>query len=221
MSWIVISETVRRNVGNIYYVLIAIFAGLMTFLSTYGDHRASGPGPAFMALLLGAQLFGPEQSAGTLQLAFSRPIRRATYAVSRIAGVSIAALILITFCVIVDVVTAVSIGASIVLEEYLLNLARAVLGIIFFIALLGLFGSFTRSYANLLLFLVYFGAVGGISDALSDKFPTLSDLATKNLFPRISTYTPEDYLRVVSNILILILLTCVVLRRRQLSYGSD
>ncbi|HYO77207.1 MAG TPA: hypothetical protein VE010_12145, partial [Thermoanaerobaculia bacterium] len=89
MSGVVIAETVRRHLTNVTFVSFAIVLALIAIgVSQYGQPGSAWPGfVVLLAVVTGAGVIGPEFSSGTLQLILVKPINRAVYLLSRVAGV--------------------------------------------------------------------------------------------------------------------------------------
>jgi ABC-type transport system involved in multi-copper enzyme maturation permease subunit len=229
ISVVVVRETIRRHVTNIGYLTYVAFLPLLGF----GVARFGPPGAAWptlvglLAIITGCGVLGPEFSSGTLQLILVKPIDRSTYLVSRVAGVvSIVWLAAIVACAgeLVGRIASGNIPWE-VLGATLLN--TAVLSILT-VSLLAFFGSFTRAYINVALYMV-------LQIALSMLPPLIGmtgrDVATivrgitfvqSNLFPDAPhRFNGPWLLLVLSNAAIALVLACFVFRNREVPYGAD
>lgn len=245
MSATVILETLRRHFAHIAYV-----AALLMIL-IIGTIMAAVDGPAgatletmrLFIIIAGCQIIGPEFSSGTLQLILSKPIQRARYLLSRVAGVVLALWIVIALVYFADVI-ARGIGGHEI--AWLTGggaatsfAAQAVL----VCSLMALFGSFTRSYLNVALYIggqILLGLIGGFLQFISrvdrgvfaafgrflrDHPGVMSSIRTidRNVYPDPPPI-PFDrnwLLLVVSNAAIALLLACLIFRKREVPYGAD
>jgi len=144
MSWIVIRETVRRNLTNVYFIISALVATALSLLYTYTNGQPS-TGIAVLATFLAAQVIGPEISSGSLQLVMARPIGRGPYLLSRFAGVCLVAMLLVWVVVLATLLFGTVIGQEIAIVDQPLHEVAASLKMIFFMALIVLFGCIGRS----------------------------------------------------------------------------
>src|SRR5258707_2155664 len=92
MNIVVILETLRRHVTSVGYILFIVFAGLVaTGSALMTGSLSSWQGlTGLLILIIGAQLIGPEFSAGTLQLVIAKPVNRSVYLLSRVVAVVLA-----------------------------------------------------------------------------------------------------------------------------------
>lgn len=245
MSATVILETLRRHFAHIAYV------AAMLMILLIGTTMAAVDGPAGASLELmklfmiiaGCQLIGPEFSSGTLQLILSKPIHRARYLLSRVAGVVLALWLIIALAYAADVIARAVGGHKIAWltggGAVVAFAAQAVL----VCSLMALFGSFTRSYLNVALFLggqillsmlsgflqiisrLDRGAFAPFAAFLRGHPGVIQTIRTidQNLYPDPPSI-PFDrnwLLLVVSNAAIALLLACLIFRRREVPYGAD
>jgi ABC-type transport system involved in multi-copper enzyme maturation permease subunit len=245
VSATVIVETLRRHFAHIAYVATVLMIVLI------GATMAAVDGPAgatlqimkLFIIIAGCQIIGPEFSSGTLQLILSKPIHRARYLLSRVAGVVLALWIVIAGAYAADVI-ARGIGGHKI--EWLTGGGAALAfgaEAVLVCALMALFGSFTRSYLNVALYLggqVLLSMIGGVLQIIQrldrGAFAALaaflrahpgviSTIRTidQNLYPDAPPI-PFDrnwLLLVFSNAAIALLLACLIFRKREVPYGAD
>lgn len=226
MNGVVIAETLRRHFTSIaFWSFMALFA--MISLGTGNmDANRSWPALTFaLAIVTGAGVIGPEFSSGTLQLILVKPVNRAVYLLSRVAGV-------VALCI-VAAIGAVGEAAGAAINgrtpqwtgmgiAYLNSFADS----LFIVSLLALLGSFTRAYYNvglwfgLQMLLLLFISIG------TSKFPTPVLNAFRwvqnNLYPNTPSRFDRDWLLLVlSNAAIALVLACLAFRSREVPYGTD
>ena len=229
MSWVVYSETVRRHLTSAaYYVTLVMFA-MMAFFSSRFDSLAAVWPPLIevLAIVLGCAAIGPEFSSGTLQLILVKPVNRAAYLLSRVAGlitvVWIAAVVACGSEVLGRALTREPIRAD-VLGIALLNTSVAS---VLVVSMLALFGSFTRKYFNVALYMLLQMSLGIVLSlaAMGRRFPVVTRILQQvlnNLFPDAPrTVDPAWLLLVVSNAAVALVLACLIFRAREVPYGSD
>ena len=176
-----------------------------------------------VTLVAGALLLGPEWDSGILQLRLTKPIRVADYVAWRFLGL---------FCAVaatIVVPTAIQIIAALVLKRgdapaLLSTLPNRMAESALTLALLALFGSFTRSFQNVLLYIVVLVAarLGELTDlsipSMRAPVATLRDA----LFPRL----PFEYVdwtqlaAVASNAAIALFVAAFIASRREVPYGA-
>lgn len=228
MSRVVIEETVRRHVTNVAYLTyVALLALIGIGVSRFGSPGAGWPTfVALLAIITGCGVIGPEFSSGTLQLILVKPINRATYLLSRVAGVVL--VIWIGACV---AVTAEAIGRMAsgdvpwsALGRMFVNTAAVT---VLTVSLLTLFGSVTRAYLNAAIYVVlsiglsmlpvvlgFAGAPQSIGRAVM--------LVDHNLYPEAPTGLYAEFLlMVLSNAAVALVLACWFFRNREVPYGAD
>jgi ABC-type transport system involved in multi-copper enzyme maturation permease subunit len=218
----IIVETVRRRWTSLYFYLFTAAIILMAVTSVLGDLDAKeGLGPAMLAFFLAFELIGPEASAGSLQLAMARPIRRSTYLLARYAGVVLSATLLVLVIALASLITAVSASISIEWQPFLIALLATIVDLFFPMAVIAFFGAFTSSFANVLLFLFYSLAVTLASAPVAARIPRIHSLAWPELMPRVIPGVLTGHLTALSNSLIVLFLAALLLNRRELGYGRD
>lgn len=229
MSGVVIRETVRRHFSSIgYWTFVALLSILALGIARFDRPGAVWPSlVAMLAIITGCGVIGPEFSSGTLQLILVKPIDRASYLLSRVAGVVLSVWTAALFAFAAESVGRILIGkiAWLPLVAALLNaLAATVLTV----SLLALLGSLTRAYYNVA---IYVGAMFAVSFAggvlrLWRAVPqfvfTVLTTIENNLYPEAPLRLDRDWLLLVlSNAAIALLLACIAFRRREVPYGAD
>ncbi len=229
MSWVVYSETVRRHLtSTAYWSLIAL-----TAIVAFGTARFDSPGAAWpplitlLAIIAGCAPIGPEFSSGTLQLILVKPVNRSAYLLSRVAGV-------VTAVWLAGIVAAVAelLGRAVmdkpihanILGTTLLNVA---ISSVLVVSLLVFFGSFTRAYFNVAIYVgmqIVLGIVMALV-AMGRRFPTVSralQQVMNNFFPEEPRALDTPWLlMVLSNAAVALALACLIFRRREVPYGGD
>jgi ABC-type transport system involved in multi-copper enzyme maturation permease subunit len=229
LSSVVIEETIRRHVTHIGYLTYVAFLAIVSVgVSQFGPPAGAWPSlVGLLAIITGCAPIGPEFSSGTLQLILVKPINRATYLLSRIAGV----LCVIWLAAIVPFACEV-IGRMIkgevpwqAMGTTLLN--TAVLAILT-VSLLTLFGSLSRAYLNVAFYMVLQIGLGVLPMLLSLRRERFAPIARaigvieQNLYP--SAMAGLDWkllLLVLSNAAVAIVLACFAFRNREVPYGAD
>lgn len=224
MSWVVISETLRRHytsVAFVAYAIVLVMAAL--FIAQFERPGSVWPGlVSLLAVLAGCAPIGPEFSSGTLQLILVKPITRAVYLLSRVAGV-------VLFVWLAAILAAASEwlargfsdGTSIAT-----SLVHSMASALLVVSLLALIGSFTRAYYNVAL---YFGTMmflGLLLPISLRKFPEpvtrVLQVISDNLFPGAPPrFTTGWLLLVTCNAVIALVLACLIFRRREVPYGAE
>jgi ABC-type transport system involved in multi-copper enzyme maturation permease subunit len=194
-------------------------------------------------IIAGCQLIGPEFSSGTLQLILSKPIYRAHYLVSRVAGVVLALWIVIALAYSADVIARGIAGHKIAWLTSGGAATAVAAQAVLVCSLMALFGSFTRSYLNVALYIggqILLSMVGGFLQFISrvergvfaafggflrDHPGVLSAMRTinRNVYPDPPSI-PFDrnwFLLVISNAAVALLLACLIFRKREVPYGAD
>ncbi|HYK02542.1 MAG TPA: hypothetical protein VE974_12365 [Thermoanaerobaculia bacterium] len=224
MSGVVISETLRRHYTSVAFVAYAIVMVMAALFVARFDRPASvWPGlVTLLALLGGCAPIGPEFSSGTLQLILVKPITRAVYLLSRVAGVVIFVWIAASLAAATEWLGRGFSDGTPIATALVHSMAAALL----VVSLLTLFGSFTRAYFNVALYfgtMMFLGLLTGIS---ARKFPEEVTRAltaiSRNLYPDApSRFSTEWLLLVASNAAIALVLACLVFRRREVPYGAE
>lgn len=245
MSGIVIVETLRRHFRHLGYV--AALLGIIIIAATMAAIGAPGQAAyemlSLFALIAGCQLIGPEFSSGTLQLILSKPIQRSTYLLSRLVGVVLAIWIAAAAIFGSTVIGNIAADHDVGWRGALSVLLTAALKVMLVCALLTLFGSFTRSYANVgiyiglqILFGMIIGLLGMMKNATSGRFAEIgawlrdhpgvingARSASANIFPDepALAFDRTWILKLATNAVVAALLACVIFSRREVPYGAD
>ena len=194
-------------------------------------------------VIAGCQLIGPEFSKGTLQLILSKPIHRSRYLLSRVAGVVLALWIAVVLTFASDAISRALAHHQIAWETGA-NMATAVAAqAVLVCSLMALFGSFTRSYLNVAIYLggqIVLSLFAGVLDfirrldsgvwaaagAFLREHPGVISAVRsvhENLYPSFPA-APFDrnwHLMVFGNAAVALLLACLVFRKREVPYGAD
>ncbi|MGH9456050.1 MAG: ABC-2 transporter permease [Thermoanaerobaculia bacterium] len=218
----VVVETLRRRWSSVYFWVFV--AAVLTFglpFVVLGESAEAGLAWAMLALFLGAELFGPEASAGSLHLALARPIRRSTYVLARYAGVLLCAWSVVAVAAVASLVTALLTDTPIAWDPFFEAVMESASNLLFGIAMIGLFGTFTTSYANVLLFIFYAVAVGSLAEPMARWAPRFHAYVWPELMPQVEAGVLAGHLTAISNTLVVLFLACLVMNRRQLPYGRE
>jgi len=237
MNGTVIAETVRRHVTNVFYIALLLLLMMIGFgVASFNTPGAVWPSLiGLLAIITGAGLIGPEFSSGTLQLIVSRPLRRSGYLLSRVAGVITIIAIAATLAFLTESATRLLRGTHLVPTAILVNLIAVSLSTC---ALLAFFGSVTRAYFNVGIYLflqVSFSAGEGIlalvrgrGGAMGEFLRARPEIETsiaavdQLLFPEvISRFDTAWLVRVLLVAAIALVLACIAFNRREVPYGAD
>jgi ABC-type transport system involved in multi-copper enzyme maturation permease subunit len=245
MSRVVFLETLRRHFTSPTYL---VFVGVITVVSSIAGATNSGAGmwQAFWSLLtigIGAQLIGPEFSSGTLQLIMSKPVNRSAYLLSRWAGVVVAAWVAIAIPFVFDLGGRFLIYSGPPEWQPMVNSTGGeALHAVLSCALLALFGSISRSYFNVAIYFVLniglsliTGALRAVAGGIGQSFVWLTHLLQEhpaiirgvetihdNIYPDVPPRMENGWvILVLSNAAIVLLLACLMFRRREVPYGAD
>lgn len=229
ISMVVVRETIRRHVTNVGYLAYVAFLPIVGV----GVAHFGAPGSAWptlvglLAIITGCGVIGPEFSSGTLQLILVKPIDRSTYLLSRVAGVvGVVGLAAIVACageaggrVARGEVPWEALGAA---------LLHTIVASILTVSLLTLFGSFSRAYLNVAMYVVLRVGLGMLPPMLSLTGWDLTGVnrvvmfVDRNLYPDApSRFDGPWLLLVLSNAAIALVLACFVFRNREVPYGAD
>ncbi len=237
MSAVVIGETVRRHVTNVFYVALLLLLVMIGFgVASFNTPGAVWPSlVGLLALVAGSGVVGPEFSSGTLQLVVSRPLRRWTYLLSRVAGVLAAVGIAGTLAFLAESVTRLLRGTDLVPWPLLLNVLVVALTTC---ALLVLFASFTRAYFNIAIYFllqVGFSATEGILALVRGRGGAMGEFlrvhpeiemgvtaASQTLFPEVVPHFDAVWIaKALVVAAIALAQACVLFSRREVPYGAD
>lgn len=237
MNAVVIGETVRRHVTNVFYVALLLLLVMIGFgVASFHTPGAVWPSlVGMLAVVAGAGVIGPEFSSGTLQLIVSRPLRRSTYLLSRVAGVVAIVGIAAALAFVAESATRLLRGTELVPWPLLLNILVVALSTC---ALLVFFASFTRAYFNLAIYFLLqagFSATEGILALVRSRggatgeflrvhpeIETAVAAAGQTLFPELILHFDGAWMGkalVVSAIALA--LASVLFSRREVPYGAD
>jgi len=245
MSATVIVETLRRHFAHIGYIAALLLIMIITAAMGGMDAPAGAAFGVFtlFIILAGCQIIGPEFSKGTLQLILSKPIHRSRYLLSRVAGVVLAVWIAIALTFAADLISR-ALGYHQIAWQTSGDMAIAVAAqAVLVCSLMAFFGSFTRSYLNVAIYLggqIALPLLGGLLDFLrrldQGVFGTAGAflrahpgvisairVVQENLYPdRPGVPFDRNWLLMVgSNASIALLLACLVFRTREVPYGAD
>jgi hypothetical protein len=237
MNAVVIGETVRRHVTNVFYVALLLLLVMIGFgVASFNTPAAVWPSlVGMLAVVAGAGVIGPEFSSGTLQLIVSRPLRRWSYLLSRVAGVLTIVGIAATLPFVAESVTRLLRGRELVPWPLLLNILVVALCTC---ALLVFFASFTRAWFNVAIYFllqVGFSATEGILALVRGRGGATGEFlrvhpeiergvtaASQTLFPELIPHFDGAWMAralVVSTVALV--LACVMFSRREVPYGAD
>lgn len=224
MSGVVISETLRRHATNLGYIVFVILLA-MAGIAVAQFERPGAVWPSLvtlLAIIIGCSPIGPEFSSGTLQLILVKPISRAVYLVSRVAGVVLAVWIGALIAALAELAFRSFGEFTPIATSFVNSLGSSLL----VVALLTFFGSFMRAYFNVatyFLLQIFLGVLVGIG---ARKFPAAVTRALtsvmQNLFPDAPPRLERDWLLLVTcNAAIALVLACLIFRRREVPYGAE
>jgi ABC-type transport system involved in multi-copper enzyme maturation permease subunit len=245
VSFVVITETLRRHFAHLGYIaaLLALIVIVVTTAAIGAPSQAPYEMIGLFTLIAGCQLIGPEFSKGTLQLILSKPVGRSAYLLSRVIGVVLAIWVAIIVMFGSDVIGRLIDGTSINWRTALSTMLVAALKTLLVCCLLAFFGSFSRSYANVAIYIVVqilssmiFGLLSMMKNAVSGEMGKIGALLRahpgviegfsairRNLFPD-GPNIPFDrnwILMMLCNASAALLLACVIFSRREVPYGAD
>ena len=220
-------ETLRRHVHSIAYWAYVSFMGILGA----GVSQIERPATLWptlvtlLAIIAGARIIGPEFASGTLQLVLVKPVKRCTYLVSRVAGVVLAvwlgAVVGLTGETVGRLVTG-PVPWDALLSAFLFATIDAIL----VVSLLAMFGSFTRGYTNVELYIGIQIVLLMILAFARGKLPVWLATAIKfvqnNLFPDAPPAFDVDWLLLIlSNAAIALVIACFAFSKREVPYGAD
>ena len=245
MSFVVIAETLRRHFAHLGYIsaLLVLIVIVVTMSAVGAPSQAPYEMISLFTLIAGCQLIGPEFSKGTLQLILSKPVGRSTYLVSRVAGVVLSIWVAVLVIFASDVAGRIITGTSITWRNALATMLVAALEVLLVCSLLAFFGSFSRSYVNVGIYIgaqifssMLFSLLSMMKGAVSGEMGKIGALlrahpgflegfaaVRRNLFPD-NPSAPFDrnwILMMLCNASAALLLACVIFSRREVPYGAD
>jgi ABC-type transport system involved in multi-copper enzyme maturation permease subunit len=245
MSPVVVIEVLRRHFAHLGYItaLLVIIVIVATMAAIGAPAQAPYEMAGLFALIAGCQLIGPEFSKGTLQLILSKPVGRSAYLVSRVIGVVLAVWIAIIVMFASDVVGRLIAGTPIVWRTALAAMLVSALKVLLVCCLLAFFGSFSRSYVNIGIYLaaqillsMMTGMLAMAKNAVSGEMGKVGAFlrahpgvirgftaVTGNLFPDDPSiqFDRNWILMIVCNASAALLLACIIFSRREVPYGAD
>lgn len=227
MSAVVIAETLRRHLSSIGYWALVSFIGIVAAGMSQIERPAT-LWPTLITLLsiiAGARIIGPEFASGSLQLILVKPINRCSYLVSRVAGVVLAVWIGALVGLAGETIGRIVNGA-VPWEPLFQAFLFASLDAILIVSLLAMFGSFTRGYTNVELYIGIQLALMMVLAFARGKLPPWLAAAIafiqNNLFPDApATFNASWLMLVLSNAAIALLIACVAFSKREVPYGAD
>jgi ABC-type transport system involved in multi-copper enzyme maturation permease subunit len=240
VNWTVIAETFRRHVtSGAYLAFCALLAIVALGSSAFDKPAAAWPSlVALLALIAGCGPIGPEFSSGTLQLILVKPVNRAVYLLSRVAGVVLAVWAAATAAALFELAGRAIWGNGVpaaIIGSALLNVAADT---ILAVSLLTLLGSLTRAYFNVAIYIVATTGLailevvlGMIRQSANTVGRFLSDhpiveralaVVEQNLFPDLAPSLDARWtLMVLANAAVALVLACLAFRKREVPYGAD
>lgn len=240
MSAVVFAETVRRHVTSLGY---GVFCALVAMVAL-GVSRFNSPGSGWpsliagLAILVGSGPIGPESSSGTLQLILVKPVNRAVYLLSRVAGVVVVVWTAAAIAFLSELIGRIAWSERIPWRVMLAILVNTAAGVVLTCALLVLFGSLTRAWFNAAIYLaldigfvISLSVLGMIRVTRTAMGTFLNQhlaiertltVVQENLFPDAPRVLDRNWLLLVlSNVAVALLLACLAFRRREVTYGAD
>lgn len=220
-------ETFRRHVQSIPYWAYVAFMGILGA----GVSQIERPATLWptlvtlLAIIAGARIIGPEFASGTLQLVLVKPVKRCTYLVSRVAGVVLAVWLGAAVGLAGETIGRF-VSGSVPWDALLSAFLFATIDAILVVSLLAMFGSFTRGYTNVELYIGIQIAVLMVLAFARGKLPPWLAAAIafvqNNLFPDApATFKVEWLLLILSNAAIALVIACLAFSKREVPYGAD
>ena len=228
MSAVVVEETLRRHFRNAgYLTYLALLAIVGLGVSRFNQPAAVWPTLiTLLSIITGSAVIGPEFSSGTLQLILVKPLTRASYVVSRVAGVVVAVWIAVVVAFAFEAVGRIVAG-SIAWRPMGTTLLNVLVDVLLTVSLLALLGSLTRAYFNAA---IYVGLQIALSMAMgvltmARKYAAVGralSVIEQNLFPEVPPRLDRQWLLLVlSNAAVALVLACLAFRSREVPYGAD
>jgi ABC-type transport system involved in multi-copper enzyme maturation permease subunit len=188
-------------------------------------------------VITGSGLIGPEFSTGTLQLIVSKPVRRAVYVVSRVAGVFTSVAVVATAGALGEIITRSFIGGPIPWQRIVVVMASSLTVALLAIATLTFLGSATRAYFNAAIYIGLQAALSmteaflGIARFRRGPFGDLVErfnieeilIGLDDMFfpAAASAGTTSAVARLIATAFVFVALACVAFRKREVPYGTD
>lgn len=241
MNRVVIAETLRRHVTSAGYLVYVALLAIAAFGVSVFDRPASvWPSlVALLSLIAGAGAIGPEFSSGTLQLILVKPVNRAVYLLSRVAGISLAVWVAAIVPALCELAGRALWGESgLEARPIGATLLNAMMDAVLAVSLLALLGSLTRAYFNIGIYLVVNIGLGTLTVILAMVRQSQTALGrflnehagiersieviSQNLSPDLPSRLQGPWaLMVLSNAAVALVLACLAFRRREVPYGAD
>lgn len=243
MSSVVMLESLRRHVTNGAFITY----GLLVAIIALGVSRFNAPGAAWpsmiwlLAVIAGAGIIGPEFSSGTLQLILVKPINRSVYLLSRVAGVAASVSIVVVVAALCEAAGRALWSGGRGVSFVGFAALNTIVEVLLVCALLALFGSFTRAYFNVAIYLVLSAGLsigqgivgmltmGGPESFITNiirQYPQINvgiAWLDHNLFPDVPPGQLDRnwLLMVASNAFLALVAACFFFRQREVPYGAD
>ena len=240
MNGVVIGETLRRHVTNgAYLAYVALLAIVALGSSAFDRPGAAWPSlVSLLALITGCGPIGPEFSSGTLQLILVKPVNRATYLLSRVAGVVLAVWSAAIVAAAFELAGRAIWGNGVPAASIGIALVNVMTDTVLAVSLLTLLGSMTRAYFNIAIYMVtmigfsmlelILGMIrqsrNAVGRFLNEHLAIERGLSAigENLFPDLPPRLDTQWLlMVLANAAVALVLACVAFRRREVPYGAD
>jgi len=241
MNGTVVAETMRRHLSSVGYIAFLILLGLIGFFASgFATPGSMWPSlVALLAIITGSAIIGPEFSTGALQLIVSKPIRRAVYLLSRVAGVFACVAIAAVVGLGAEAAGRLLRGdAAMPWPRLSAMFAGALAASLLVIAMLTFLGSLTRAYFNVAIYLGAEAALNAVQavvgmlrvrgtgvGAFLEQHPSIErGLAAVDdvLFASVPGEPTAPWLaRVAVTVAVALLLACAAFERREVPYGSD
>jgi ABC-type transport system involved in multi-copper enzyme maturation permease subunit len=240
VSLVVISETLRRHLTSVGYIVAVAFIGVIALgVSKFNQPAAAWPSLiTILALAIGSGAVGPEFSRGTLQLILTKPINRSIYLLSRVAGLVLTLWIAIAAAGALEAFGRMAWGDSAGLDVLGARILNTAANAILICAVLVLLGSLTRAYWNAAIYVALLTALNvgegllgmlrmtrtAIGQFVNDHSLIQRSVAAvhQNLFPDVPISLSRGWLLLVlSNAALALVLACFAFRRREVPYGAD
>jgi hypothetical protein len=238
----VFEETVRRHLFSAgYFAYVTLIGTVGLIAATFNRPASMWPTlVTLLSLVAGSALIGPEFSTGTLQLIVTKPIRRHTYLLSRVAGVFAAICLAAVAGFSAECLGRIAfVGIDGVPWRRLAEAAGGALLVSFLsIALLTFLGSMTRSYFNAAIYVMTHFALWIAESALGlariraqeigaylERHPGI-ERGVARVSEVLFTEAPEELnwqwsIRVVASAAIALLIACLAFRQREVPYASE
>jgi len=237
---VVIAETLRRHVtSGAYLAFLALLAIVALGSSAFDKPAAAWPTlVALLALIAGCGPIGPEFSSGRLQLILVKPVNRATYLLSRVAGVVLVVWAAAIMAALFELGGRAIWGNNVAAASIGTTLLNVLLDTILTVSLLALLGSLTRAYFNIAIYMVLtigFAMLGGVLGIVRQTGNAVGrflnehiaieralNAIDRNLFPDLPPRLDAEWtLMVLANAAVALSLACLAFRRREVPYGAD